>query len=342
MQLDSIKLEPLLDTLHYEKINDDVYFNNEIYKKRISNSRLSLLNPKQGGSPEKFFEGFKPSFNPSFAIGSAVHEQLLQPELFLLAENTNKPTAKLGGIADFLYDIYCQSFITNEDVIKASNHIDYYKNSMNEDRIKDIINKCKPYWENRRKYELNLNENREIRYLDASMLEKAKGCINSAKNNKQLMSLLHPEGILQPPISACEEAILLDIKATTPKGDEIILNLKSKLDNYTIDLETNTIIVNDVKTHGNLIKTFKEASEKYHYYREIAMYIFLLNLVAQKFYNLNNPKMQANYLVISTVPNYYSKVFPITINEIRKGFHEFKTLLRYVVYLICYKNYSFI
>lgn len=72
MQLDSIKLEPLLDTLHYEKINDDVYFNNEIYKKRISNSRLSLLNPKQGGSPEKFFEGFKPSFNPSFALGKNI------------------------------------------------------------------------------------------------------------------------------------------------------------------------------------------------------------------------------------------------------------------------------
>lgn len=273
---------------------------------------------------------------------SAVHEQLLQPELFLLAEDTNKPTAKLGGMADELYNIYCQRNIIKEDIIKASNVIDYYKDNINDDRIKDILEKCTPYWDTRRKYELNLNENREIRYLDKQMLDKAKACINSAKNNKKIMDLLHPKGIIEDPISACEEAILLDIKATTPKGDEIILNLKSKLDNYTIDCETNTIVVNDVKTHGKILSVFPDSKEKYCYYREIAMYMFLLNLVAEKFHNLHNPKMQANYLVISTIPNYYSKVFPVTMNEIRKGFHEFKKLLRYAVYLMCYKNYTFI
>ena len=72
MKLNEIKLEPLLDTLRLEKINDNVYFSSPIYKNRISNSRLGLLNPKQGGSPEKFFGGFKSTFNPSFALGKII------------------------------------------------------------------------------------------------------------------------------------------------------------------------------------------------------------------------------------------------------------------------------
>ena len=58
MKLGDIKLTPLLDTLRLQKISDEVYFSKK-YNHYISNSRLSLLNPKQEGSPEKFFEGFK-------------------------------------------------------------------------------------------------------------------------------------------------------------------------------------------------------------------------------------------------------------------------------------------
>ena len=72
MKLEDIKLEPLLDTLQLEKIDDNVYFTSPINKNRISNSRLGLLHPQQGGNPEKFFEGFKQSFNPSFALGKII------------------------------------------------------------------------------------------------------------------------------------------------------------------------------------------------------------------------------------------------------------------------------
>lgn len=340
MKLEEIKLEPLLDTLKIEKIDDNVYFTSPIYKNRISNSRLGLLNPSQGGSPEKFFEGFKQSFNPSFALGSAVHEQVLQPHLFKLAEDTEKPTAKMGGMADELYDIYCQREITDEDVIKASDKIEYYKGKMTPERIAEVKTKCANYWKNRAKYELDLNENKEVRYLDYPMLEKAKACIEALHTNKAVMDLLHPKGIIEDPISECEQAILLDVKATMPNGKEVILHLKAKLDNYTIDTEANIIKVNDVKTHGQMLNTFDEAKVKYHYYREIAMYMYLLSLIASKFYNIDNPKKQANYLVVSTVPNFYSKVVPISFGEIRKGFYEFQKLLRYSAYLMCYEGYS--
>ena len=48
MRLEEIKLEPILDTLRIEKIDDNIYFTSPVYKNRISNSRLGLLNPNQG------------------------------------------------------------------------------------------------------------------------------------------------------------------------------------------------------------------------------------------------------------------------------------------------------
>ena len=341
MKLDDIKLEPILETLCLEKIDDAIYFNSPVYKHRISNSRLGLLNPNQGGSPEKYFSGFKQEFNASFALGSAVHEQVLQPELFKLADKTNKPTAKLGGMADELYNIYCAIEITEEDVINAYNKIDYYKGKMTSERISEVISKCSEYWSNRFEQELNLSETKEIRYLDNVMLEKAKACIESVYSNSAIMDLLHPKGLMQDPISECEQAILLDIKATMPNGEYVILPFKAKLDNYTIDTESNIIKVNDLKTHGQMLYTFKDSKVKYHYYREIAVYMYLLSLVANKYYNLTSPKKQANYLVVSTVPNFRSEVVPITFSEIKKGFYELQKLLKYSAYLMYYKGYSF-
>lgn len=70
------------------------------------------------------------------------------------------------------------------------------------------------------------------------------------------------------------------------------------------------------------------------------MYIYLLKLCAEKYYDLSNPKIQANYLVVSTIPNFYSKVRPVMYSEIREGFHEFKKLLKYVAYLIGYQDFT--
>jgi hypothetical protein len=247
----------------------------------------------------------------------------------------------MGGMADELYDIYCQREITDEDIIKASDKVDYYKGKMTADRIAEVRSKCSQYWETRSNYELNLDENRDIRYLDYPMLEKAKSCIESLQSNKLVMDLLHPKGLIEDPISECEQAILLDVKATMPDGKEVILHLKAKLDNYTIDTESNVIKVNDVKTHGQMLNTFDISKVKYHYNREIAFYMYLLSLIAKKNYGLDNPKKQANYLVVSTVPNFYSTVVPVSMEEIRAGFHELSTLLRYSAYLMCYEGYSF-
>lgn len=341
MKLSDIKLTTLLDTLRLEKIDDATYFSAS-YKHYISNSRLGLLNPHQEGTPTKFFEGFtNQGFVAAFQLGSAVHELVLQNNLFELAPDIGKPTAKLGAMADELFSIFIGRKVTKNDVIEASNKIDYYKDKITDDRFNDIITKCTPYWEARQKKEFDITQSKEQIYLDTKSRETVISCVEALNSNKSVQNLLHPMGLCKDPISENEQAILLDIEAEMPNGKKVILHLKSKLDNYTIDKEINTICINDIKTIGKIVSEFPNNSVKFHYSREIGMYMYLLKLCADKFYGLKNPKMQANYLVVSTVPNYYTKVFPISWKELVDGFKEFIALLKYSAYLMCYKGYSF-
>ena len=70
-------------------------------------------------------------------------------------------------------------------------------------------------------------------------------------------------------------------------------------------------------------------------------YSFLLNLVAKKFYNIDNATIKGNYLVVSTIPKYYTKVVKMTKKMYHEGFEEFKMLLRLVAYYTATKYKEF-
>lgn len=338
MQLSEIKLTPLIDTLQLVKISDAEYFSPK-YGNYISNSRLGLLNPQQGGSPESFFTGFKDEgFNSSFQLGSAVHELCLQPEYFELAPQLNKPTAKLGAMADELYSVWLQHPIKTEDIIKASDVVNYYKGKLTPERIKQVNIQCIPYWKARK--QAKLTSTKELIYLDNKSQDTVTNCVEALANNKQIQDLLHPSGLIDTPLSLNENAILLDVQVECPNGKSFILHLKAKLDNFTIDLEQDIIVVNDVKTIGKVVSEIDSNINRFHYNRELSFYLFLLCLYVTKEYKIENPTVKANYLVVSTIPQYYTKVRSMSNKEIRDGIHEFKTLLRYVAYQIGYNGYS--
>ena len=133
------------------------------------------------------------------------------------------------------------------------------------------------------------------------------------------------------------------------KKNEIILfeNQGVKLE---VNLKDETVWLNrqqlselfkrDVKTIGKVVSAIDDNIVRYHYSRELAEYMYLLHLYVDKTYTLTKPTMKANYLVVSTIPQYYTKVRPVTNKELAKGFEEFKTLLKYVAYQIGYNGYS--
>ena len=131
----------------------------------------------------------------------------------------------------------------------------------------------------------------------------------------------------------------MDVQVEIPEYKSRIYKLKSKLDNFTIDKEENTITVNDLKTTSRLAKEFNP--EFFHYQRELGMYSYLLKLCAKKYFNLEKPIIKGNFLVVSTIPDYNSLVYPMTNKLFKQGFDEFKYLLKTVAYLNIVKGYDF-
>jgi len=336
MKLSDITITPLLDTLRLEDISDEVYFS-EKYSNYISNSRLSFINPEQNGCPGDFFEKRPVQRSDSLRFGSAVHTLTLQPEDFILVDKVDAPTAKAHYMAEYLFDIMRKKGTNNptdEEIIEASNVIDYYKGSMNEKKILELRAKCNQYWLQRFLFEHDYTGSKIPIYLDVKSREKLQSCLASLEKDKAIQKLLKPEGLLNDPITGNEKAILLDVKVEAPEQKAFILRLKSKLDNYCIDLDENTIVVNDLKTTGRIVTEFDQAIIKYHYDRELAMYSWLLSLCAKKFYNLEKPTIKGNFLVVETIPNFYTKVVPMTKKLYTTGFNEFRHLLKLVAYYV--------
>lgn len=142
---------PLYDTIKHAKISDEEYFSNK-YKQCISNSRLKLIDIEEGGSPEKYKNGLKSSFNSSFLLGTAVHALTLQPESFTLHPKCEKASAKQGHCIDFIKKYRKQGLSIRNSIDKARIDADYYA-KVPLDKVIEKINtpENKRYYLNTRK-----------------------------------------------------------------------------------------------------------------------------------------------------------------------------------------------
>lgn len=334
--LDKIKIVPLIDTLQLEDISDEEYFSTR-YSNYLSNSRLSLLKTK---GAKIFFEGLKQDgYNASFDFGTKLHQLVLQPESFELIQNVFKPTAKAGMVADYLYKSDGTT-PTDDDIKVASIKCNYYKDKLTTNRLLEFKNKAESYWRDRFLFEQeNPKTDKERLYSDQKSIETLNNCLDSLQKNVDIQKLLHPEGLLDKPYYANEKTILIDFRIEIPGYNEVIYKWKSKLDNFSIDKEENTITVNDLKTTSRLAVDFDPTY--FSYQREIAIYSYLLKLCCAKFFNLENPKVKGNFLVISTIPTYNSLVYPMTPKLFKSGWEEFKYLMRTIAYLNIVNNYTF-
>lgn len=328
-----IKLTPIYDSIKLIEMSDEEYFSSK-WSDYISNSRLSLINPSQDGSPEKYLEGLGKNaiYSSSLTLGSAVHQLVLQEDEFEVAEGIDRPTAKMGAMADILYPIYAKGeIITDDIVIEASNKVGYYKGKMTDKRIQGVFDECKQYWEDRQLWESTTLEKTPI-YLDLGTRVQLASCITNIENHSEIQNLLHPKGIIEDPMSCNEAALFMEVKAELD-GKECILKLKGKLDNFTIDFENNEVVLNDLKTTGHFLKEFEESFRKFHYSRQMAMYIWMLSLYVRTKYNMKIDSLTANMLVVSTIPAFYAGVFKVSKKYIKEGFSEFSELLKRVALL---------
>lgn len=323
-----IKIEYIPNSVQYLEMSDERYFSKE-FSNCISNSKLSLINPDQGGSVEKYLAGFTPNYSNSLFLGSAVHELILQPKDFKLSNNIIRPSAKVGFIADILYKKYkkTKELPTLEEVKEACIKVDYYSKSLTDSRIQNVLEQCVPYLESRYEEEKNPEYlNVESIFLDTRNYETCMQCISSLRLNYNIMNLLYPSESK----TMNEAALFLDFKATdTETGKSVILKVKGKLDNFTVDIDKRSLVLNDLKTSGHPLEYFKHSFKEYHYARQMGLYTFMLKEYVAKYHNITDiNSLKANMLVVSTVSECNSGIYEVYDSDIVDGFQEFIRLLK--------------
>ena len=332
VKFSDFKIVPVLDSIKRTDMSDEEYFSKK-YREYISNSRLKYIDPSEDGGPELYRR--PPHFNTSsLNIGSAVHECLLQPDSFKLADKCHKPTAKLGQVADYVYT-HKSDKIPIEDTIKeASREIGYFVNQI-ESKIPGIIEKCTPYWN-------VLDTPRSIRkdvqeiFLSDSDYDTVSGCLNSCFENKQIMDKLHPVDVFGDEIESYNEiAFFIDFLVTYKGKKCTTLKFKMKADNYTVDVENKKVTLNDLKTTGKPTAWFMNeeygSMQHYHYYRQMYLYNWILWLYCSKHHGASKEagwKSDANMLVVQTFPDYASRCYNVTSKWMKKGKIEAEELLK--------------
>ena len=328
------KIVPDLNSIRRVDMDDDVYFSNK-YSDYISNSRLKYIDPKDGGSPELYKN--PPHFTTqSLSIGSSIHELLLQPDSFVLGPKLHKPTAKLGQVADYVYNHRSDSVFIEDIIREASSKVGYYVNQI-DSKIPFILEKCKPYWD-------ALDEPRSKKvgveeiFLSDSDYDVVNGCLESCFKNKQIMEKLHPTDVFGDPIESYNEiAFFIDFIVTYKDKKCTTLRFKMKADNYTVDVENKKITLNDLKTSSKPAAWFMNPEYgsivHYSYYRQLYIYMWVLWLYCSRMYGASKETgwtSECNFLVVQTVPDYKSKCWNMGKDWLMKGKKEAEELLKRV------------
>ena len=300
-----------------------------LYPFYLHGSGIHLLNGESSCGNNGFIEAAKTLYRKGKGF-----QCITQKESFFLCEDVAAPTAKVGLMADWLWKITKNGELPGDDVLReAAVKVDYYNGIPSSAQLNKVKEAIKPYFKARYKFEQDSTDERCPIYFDDKNRDRLREVIKSLNENKDIQSLLHPEDLVGGFLpSENERTILLNVLAEVPGNEPVELKLKAKLDNFTIDQVSKVITVNDVKTTGKLISEFDSAVKMYHYYREIAFYSWLLSLCAKKFYGINNPTIKGNFLVVETIPAYWSSVVAMKPKWFLAGTKEFLTLLKMIAY----------
>ena len=338
MSLENVTISIIPESIQFLKMSDEEYFSDK-YKDYISNSKLGLLNPEEGGSREKFNSGFDQKYSPSFELGSAVHAMILQPEYYRIVDY-KKPNGKLGVFAECVYKHRQNGLSIQEAIELASSESDYYSGKLSETRLRSAIKSSLPFYLARMKHENK--EGIEDLFLSETVNFKFEQCMKNV--TPDMKNTLFPVGIFEDAEHFCEYAILAEIDV---EYDGIVtrVKVKGKLDNAVFDHENEKIVLNDLKTTGKPVTFFmgnnvkvKDENGRYlktvwydgsfqhfHYYRQMGMYLWLLCCYCKT--KDIHYKYKANMVVIETIPEFKSKIYPVSAAQIKKGLDEFKQLI---------------
>ena len=335
IKFSDFEIIPIMKSIRKEEIDDKTYFS-KTYSRYISNSRLKWIDPEREGTPTLYKNPPRLSTS-SLLIGGKVHEILLQPEEFELAPLLGKPTAKLGAVVDMIYELRKKGYKIYDAIHEACTKVSYYVNSIDK-KIPFIIEKGLKYYLARKEYDKKKYEKEQI-HLSEPDRKTVTGCLESCYANKAIMNKLHPTDMFGDPIdSYCEDALFIDFLVTYKGNRCVTLPFKLKADNWTIDFDNKVVTLNDLKTSGHFVSGFMDPGhsfDNFAYGIQMACYSHVLWYYCEKNFGVCKKqgwKLDANMLVVQTIPPYTSQCFPVSKSQLKQGWNRFEQLMKRVAY----------
>lgn len=299
-------------------------------------SRLKLLDPRKGGSPEKYLEGTFFGYNESLLLGSAVHASILQPDEFEIADYKGKPSGKLGYFIEKVYANRKNGMKIADSIEQASIDADYYKGKLTPKILKKAKESGMDYYKHLMSGEFDSKDGKEFYVLSEKLWNSAHACIDSFKQNHAIQKILK-SGFLEPKQFFNEIALFSDIKVTLPDGQSVVIKFKGKLDSVVWDPENKILYLNDIKTTSKPLDYFMDhvidgqvyegVFSHHSYYAQLACYSILLQMYFQKILKINNYTLRSNIFAVETINEHRSDSFRINNSYIELGIQEFKQLM---------------
>ena len=266
----------------------------------------------------------------------------MEPEEFELAPKIGKPSAKLGEVLDLTHKLISNvpegEDVELEDAIKrAALKVDYYGSLIDKkiDVIKEAYNKYISALNNIG----NPPKGKEWIVLSDKDWDLVNSCVKSCLENKEIYDKLHPTDVFGDPIeSHFEDAFFMNFIVTYKGKQCAYIPFKMKADNWTIDFENKILTLNDLKSTSHSVQTFMRENGSwlnFNYARQMYAYSFVLWFFC--IYNCGVSKhtgwrLNTNMLVVETIPNYWSRSFYVTDEQLREGKRMFDNLLKRVGY----------
>lgn len=356
IDLSSVRMDIDPDTItRIPNVPDEEYFGEE-YKQYVSNSILKYINPDEGGSPYIYANRIN-SQSSSLELGSAVHKAVLEGDKYVLAE-VSKPSGKLVAIVEKAYTLYLEnSARTYEKVmLEAMLELDYYGEARTATRADAAIEAGEEYF----KFLVATKNNNKYIVLSIEQRVKFLKAIDSIKGNKNITELLNPSSDVFNVLTFSEDVLTGLAHVSWQEDDEwgsqtnTGVPIKCKIDNWTIDFDNKVITLNDLKTSSYPIQDFMGkwvkqpqpitpesevlqevdaflpgSFQKWHYYRQMAMYVQMLVLYCKKEYkivDLESWTINVNMIVSETVPPFNAYTYKVTDAWLTVGSNELEEL----------------
>lgn len=296
--------------------------NQDYYKvDAISNSRLSIINPSQGGSIRKYQQWLEEPDEDRelryFERGRLLHMSILEPHLYEV-ENLERPSDSICTIVQKVFNEFgAKGTLPSADQIELNNRafseavfaaaldVGYGQSWKSETLLNKVHEQGIEYYN----FLVSASDKIVITKKDKEVIDE---CYLALQKNPETQKILFQE----------EHENEVEIYA-----DRDGLKVKGKLDKYREDEDI--VTVTDLKTTSSPISLFPYSFVKFRYYRQSAFYDYLARIKYARVHGKPPKAVRHQLIVVETRSPYETMIYDVSSDWLEYGNKEINNILQY-------------